>query len=297
MKSELKGNAQAESEFALIWPIVRQYQSDLKTHQQLDFDGLIFEASRILRLKKNTFGQTIEHIMVDEYQDISPQRLSFIEALCSVKRDRAPSLYAVGDDWQSIYRFAGSDVRLTSDFLSRYPEGSVGHLDTTYRFNSQIGAVANRFIQMNPKQFQKPLNSHRQQNEQAVHIIQSNMIEDIILNQLVSLNDKSKKSVMFIGRTHANEPKNLSVFQKKYPKIDFLFVTAHASKGLEADYVFILDMNEGVFPSERDIHGLELIFFSNDEMEYAEERRLFYVALTSTPCLLVMSIIQAFLCI
>ncbi|MEI8609056.1 hypothetical protein P4S70_08500 [Enterovibrio sp. Hal110] len=84
-----------------------------------------------------------------------------LRQVCGGKRDRSPSLFAVGDDWQAIYRFAGSDVSLTTDFLARFPKGEIRYLDTTYRFNSMLGDVANRFIQVNPTQLSKPLNSHR----------------------------------------------------------------------------------------------------------------------------------------
>ncbi|MGX6678114.1 UvrD-helicase domain-containing protein, partial [Vibrio cholerae] len=90
--------------------------------------------------------------------DISPQRLRLLQALCEQNQGQC-NLFAVGDDWQSIYQFAGSDVDLTTGFASRFAHSTVHHLDTTYRFNDQIGAVANRFIQQNPHQLPKTLNS------------------------------------------------------------------------------------------------------------------------------------------
>ncbi len=278
IRSEIKGNLQAESEFRLILPLLDSYREALKSSNTHDFDALISEATTMLKKKNSGFQSQIHHIMVDEYQDISPSRLAFIQALCSLNGPQSTSLFAVGDDWQAIYRFAGADVRLTSDFLSRFPNGAVGNLDTTYRFNSQIGAVANRFIQVNPKQLAKSLNSHRQTTATAVHVIQSNMIENILSSELSA--SKENVSVMLIGRMHMNKPHQLEVWEQKYPHLTFSFVTAHASKGLEADYVFILDVNKDIFPASDKNQGLSLVMLSIDEMEHAEERRLFYVALT-----------------
>lgn len=61
-------------------------------------------------------------------------------------------LFAVGDDWQAIYRFSGAQLSLTTAFHQTFGEGEHCHLDTTYRFNSRIGDIANRFVQQNPHQ-------------------------------------------------------------------------------------------------------------------------------------------------
>lgn len=280
IKSALKGDMQAESEFALTAPLLRAYQARLKSEGSYDFHGLIREATRLLSKKNAGFGAQFDHIMVDEYQDISPARLAMLEALCAGSRERAPSLFAVGDDWQSIYRFAGSDVSLTTDFLTRFPHGSIGYLDTTYRFHSQIGAVANPFIQVNPRQLNKPLNSLKEQKKKAVHLMPSEQLEEV-LGKLAKANTGEPASIMLIGRNHANRPSELATWKAQSPQLDLNFVTAHASKGLEADYVFILDVNDGTFPSASSAHGMEAVLLASDEeIPFAEERRLFYVALT-----------------
>lgn len=280
LKQLVKGDAQAESELNLIWPVFKKYKQTLKEQGAYDFQGLIREASKLLKRKQAQFGRQYDHIMVDEYQDISPSRLFFLQALCHVQRERGPSLFAVGDDWQAIYRFAGADVRLTSDFLSRFPDGVIGHLEMTYRFNSQIGDVANRFIQVNPKQLTKPLQSFRKTNKKAVHLIETSAIETKLEKLSANIRSEKRASVMFIGRQHKNKPSQFEHWVRQYPRLDFHYVTAHASKGLEADYVFLIDVNAGIFPAQQRQQGLEYVLLMMDEMEYAEERRLFYVALT-----------------
>ncbi len=89
---------------------------------------------------------------------------------------------------------------------------------------------------------------------------------------------------MLIGRTHARRPDELETWQKAYPLLSLRYTTAHASKGQEANYVFILGMDEGVFPAKQRLLSLdEALLGKNEEpIEHAEERRLFYVALTRT---------------
>lgn len=94
---------------------------------------------------------------MDEFQDISPLRAALLNAL--KQQNTQTSLFAVGDDWQAIYRFSGAELLLTTAFHQSFGDGAECALDTTYRFNSTIGDVANTFIQQNPNQLAKPLNS------------------------------------------------------------------------------------------------------------------------------------------
>ncbi|WP_325892413.1 DNA helicase IV [Grimontia sp. NTOU-MAR1] len=280
IKASIKGDEKAESELALVQPVLKGYLAALKEQKAYDFNSLIKEATKLLSKKSEAFGARYDHIMVDEYQDISPARLALLEALCGGKRNRAPSLFAVGDDWQAIYRFAGSDVSLTTGFLSRFSSGVIRYLDTTYRFNSQIGAVANTFIQVDPQQLSKPLESAREQKKKAVHLVPSDSAGAVLAKLAKSAGDKPT-SLLLIGRNNANSPETLSQWEEDYPNFSIKYVTAHGSKGLEADYSFVLAMDDGTFPAKSSGEGLESSLLSaQDEMEHSEERRLFYVALT-----------------
>ncbi|MCV5978500.1 UvrD-helicase domain-containing protein, partial [Escherichia coli] len=84
-----------------------------------------------------------KHILVDEFQDISPQRASLLAALR--RQNSQTTLFAVGDDWQAIYRFSGAQLSLTPAFNHYFGEGDCCALDTTYRFNGRIGEIANGF--------------------------------------------------------------------------------------------------------------------------------------------------------
>ncbi len=220
--------------------------------------------------------------MIDEYQDISPDRLALVEALCNQsKAQHQASIFAVGDDWQSIYQFAGADVDLTTGFKDRFESSTIHHLDTTYRFNNQLGSVANRFVQENPIQLPKELNSFKQQKQKSVYSAPSKEVEKILDQINRQAKGKANKSVMLLGRNHYHKPELLEDWKKIYTSIDISFMTCHASKGKEADFVIILCVDEGQFPAKKkQLHIDGALTESSDVFPYAEERRLFYVAMT-----------------
>lgn len=289
------------SELSLCWPCYQAWQDQLKESNTIDFPTMIHRATDYV--KKGRFISPWTAIMIDEYQDISPDRLALVEALSQRRsEDDFISLFAVGDDWQAIYQFAGADVSLTTDFARRFPCSTIHYLDTTYRFNNQIGLVANKFVQKNPLQLKKTLNSFKQQKQKAVTVIPMAKM-DFILEKLndeaksLALSAKSKtiiseslnpsihitekRSVLLLGRNHYHRPQLFDELQQTYPYLAISFMTCHASKGKEADYVLILNVDEGQFPaSQRQQHLDSALINYQDTFPVAEERRLFYVALT-----------------
>ncbi|MDE1333533.1 DNA helicase IV [Vibrio aestuarianus] len=264
------------SELSLCWPCYQAWQQMLKEQKQIDFNIMISRATEYV--VKGKFKSAWKFIMIDEYQDISAQRMALIQALCD-QNPQTCNLFAVGDDWQSIYQFAGSDVDLTMGFTERFPHSTVHNLDTTYRFNDQLGAVANQFIQVNPNQIRKTLNSFKQQKQKSVFIAPSSNLEKILdqLNRQAS----QTKSVLLLGRNHYHKPELLKDWQNHYRSLDIEFMTCHASKGKEADFVIIVGVDEGQFPARvKALHIDGALAQSSDDFPYAEERRLFYVALT-----------------
>ncbi len=271
------------SELSLAWPCYQAWQQMLKENEQIDFYSMITRATEYVR--KGRFHSPWRYIMVDEYQDISPDRVALLEALCRNKKgDMLASLFAVGDDWQSIYQFTGADVDLTTGFAERFESSSIHYLDITYRFNSMIAQVANQFIQKNPDQLEKELKSYKEQSQKAVVICASRRIE----KELDELNRRadSRKTVLMLGRNHHHKPELLNDWKQSFYNLDIEFMTCHASKGQEADYVFVLAVNDGQFPALDRQQHLNTVLCkaslcnTNDHYPFAEERRLFYVALT-----------------
>ncbi|MCG9677129.1 DNA helicase IV [Vibrio sp. Isolate24] len=265
------------SELSLVWPCYQAWLEMLKAEGHIDFNIMITKATQYVT--KGKLKAPWKYIMIDEYQDISPQRLALVEALCQHVNDQHCVLFAVGDDWQSIYEFAGADVDLTTGFSERFPHSTVHYLDTTYRFNNQIGQVANQFIQQNPAQLEKELKSHKEQKSKAVTLAPSNSVEKI----LDELNRKAKstQTVLMLGRNHYHKPELLSEWQKQFALLSIEFMTCHASKGKEADFVIVLSVDEGQFPARvKALHIDGALTQTGETFPYAEERRLFYVALT-----------------
>lgn len=266
------------SELSLLWPCYQAWQKELKENNLVDFHSMITRATKVVQSGK--FKSPWKYIMVDEYQDISPDRLQLIEALCTDKKEsKQASLFAVGDDWQSIYQFSGSDVDLTTGFADRFVSSTIHSLDIGYRFNSKIAEVADRFIQKNSNQLAKEITSFTNQKQKAVYVIANKKLE----KTLADLNRKCAEpvSVLMLGRNHYHKPDAFDDWSATFSQLQLDFKTCHASKGKEADYVFIVGVDEGQFPAvERQPHIGAVICANSDNYPHAEERRLFYVALT-----------------
>jgi DNA helicase IV len=278
---ELDDYARLNSELSLCWPCYMAWKQMLTDQNQLDFDTMISKATQYV--VRGKFKSPWRFIMVDEYQDISPARLDLISALCEKKKGDpkiTSNLFAVGDDWQSIYQFSGADVGLTTRFVERFPHSTITELDTTYRFNNKIGEVANRFIQQNPNQLAKTLKSHVERKRNTVFVAPQNRVEKILdqLNRSAS----EPKSVLLLARKNSNKPELLPDWEDSFRNLYIKFMTCHSSKGKEADFVIILNVDEGQFPLKRKFHHLDSALASQGGDNYpdAEERRLFYVALT-----------------
>lgn len=261
----------------LMAPLLKAWKSALKEEGAVDFSGLIHQAIAIL--EKGRFISPWKHILVDEFQDISPQRAALLSALR--QQNKRTALFAVGDDWQAIYRFSGAEMTLTTAFHHYFGEGDRCVLDTTYRFNDRIGDIANRFIQQNPQQLAKPLNSVTKGNKKSISLLAEDQLE-ALLNKLSGY-AKPEERILLLARYHYLRPELLDKARTRWPKLSLEFMTIHASKGQQADYVILLGLQQGKegFPAEGRESIIEQGLLPQPEaFPDAEERRLAYVALT-----------------
>ncbi|EPB9883597.1 DNA helicase IV [Yersinia enterocolitica] len=261
----------------LMAPLLKAWKTALKEEGAVDFSGLIHQAVNLL--EKGRFVSPWKHILVDEFQDISPQRAMLLSALR--KQNKQTCLFAVGDDWQAIYRFSGAELSLTTAFSQNFGESAECALDTTYRFNDRIGEIANRFIQQNPYQLKKPLNSLSQGNKNSVVILPSEQLESLLdkLSGFV----KDDERILILARYHHLRPEILQKATTRWPKLTIDFMTIHASKGQQADYVIIAGLHEGNdgFPAVvRESILEDVLLPPPEDFPDAEERRLLYVAMT-----------------
>lgn len=261
----------------LMAPLLKAWKSALKEEGAVDFSGLIHQAVNIL--EKGRFISPWKHILVDEFQDISPQRAALLVALR--KQNKQTTLFAVGDDWQAIYRFSGAEMTLTTAFHHHFGEGDRCVLDTTYRFNDRIGEIANRFVQENPHQLQKPLNSLSKGNKKSISLLPDDQLE-ALLNK-ISGYAKPEERVLLLARYHHLRPEMLEKAKTRWPKLKLDFMTIHASKGQQADFVIILGLQQGKdgFPAAARESVMEQgLLPQPEDFPDAEERRLAYVAIT-----------------
>lgn len=270
----------------IYWPIQKEWDRRLREEEFVDFEDMLSIAADIL--ENNEYEAPYDLILVDELQDASQARGRLVRGLTN---RQGKFLLAVGDDWQSINRFAGADISVMTEFRNMFGPGPRLELTTTFRCTQKICDVSSRFVSENPKQLKKQVkSSHIGAGEPVLLIRDGNpaqAIEKYLWRLSVKLSsDKSKKlkgiktTVDLLGRyRHDKElmPKNLP------PNLDVRFRTVHSAKGLEADYVIIVNVKSGIygFPSTiADDQILDLAMSEGDSFEHAEERRLFYVALT-----------------
>ena len=265
-------------------------------HECIDFNDMINLA--ISYIDSKAFSLTYKHLFVDEFQDISVTRAYFVKSILEHKNS---FLTVVGDDWQSINRFAGSDISLIQNFHAFFGDSETIKLDYTFRFNNQVSNIASSFILKNPNQLHKEIQTIKVSEADKLNIFTQHVDkvknedgymvydnESFILKVLGLITDKhadssDQISVMILDRYKYNKPDLQKLEQNQ--KIDLSFFTVHGSKGLEADYVILQNMISGKngFPSKKeDDPIINLVSKSIDEYEDAEERRLFYVALTRT---------------
>ena len=256
--------------------IYDDYQKNLEKRNLIDFNDMLIYG--VESLKNDNYIPDYEHILVDEFQDTSDFQADFLKLL----RDRGQksTLFCVGDDWQAIYRFQGGNVKLITEFKNYFGNSSTVALDKTFRFNSNILNVANKFIMENPNQAQKIINAHNDNDELSVILLScegflSNYIKKVIAT--IKENDKNGK-ILILARLNGtlSEIKD-SLKNKKYNNIKLSSI--HGSKGLESDYVIFVGAN---IPHKKKGHELIDTFLPDEcrGISFADERRLFYVALT-----------------
>ena len=281
----------------LFLTLFEQYQnelSELLEKHQTTFSGLIKLAIRYLR--SGQIKTPFRYIIVDEYQDLSALRQEFLHLL--IESSQA-NLFAVGDDWQAIYGFSGSRVDFTLNFRRFWGDFSLHRISKTYRFGPTLARLNSSFIMQDHTQIQKQIQSQKEDALEPVVEISGDSERldlEVLTHYFESLPKNS--SILLLGRFQIDRFRltrcskfNLTpngIEFKTRPDLKIRFLTVHQSKGLEADYVIILNNREAKlgFPAHVKDPPLkaELIKIAEelslDQASVNEERRLFYVALT-----------------
>ena len=309
-------NATAKNERSKLFLTIceqcyHEYTKCLKERHAIDFEDMINDSARILReAEEQKLQLDFKYIIVDEYQDISRQRFDLtkeLSRLCDAK------IIAVGDDWQSIYAYAGSDITLFTHFKETFGYGLELRITNTYRNAQEVIDIAGGFIQKNSAQIKKALISPKHISNPVViqtyteevdrkkyegrggkYFLVGETVERIMKEILA---EDPKSSILLLGRygfdgfnlTKSADfeywEKTGNVTSKTFADIEMEFMTVHRAKGLGFDNVILINAIDSVygFPSKiQDDPILQYVVKIDRSIEYAEERRLFYVALTRT---------------
>ena len=296
LEQESSGNRERHRVFANAFvAILRSWQSSLDAERSIDFNDMLIRASD--HLKERRAPQDYDLILVDEFQDTSVARMQLVRNLANRS---GTHVTVVGDDWQSINRFAGADISAMTEFEQHFGENRRFELTRTFRCVQQVCDVSSQFIMKNPRQISKTVvgkpnfkGSHisivwvdegrwlkptQQDRDGGLLLAIHKAIEDL-------LPGLGRESLKVLGRyrweTQLDRRPDLSALNES---VDVSWGTIHSSKGLEADHIVIVGVDSDDrygFPSAiEDDPVLNLVMPGIDDYAYSEERRLLYVALT-----------------
>ncbi|WP_377277306.1 UvrD-helicase domain-containing protein [Rhizobium sp. R86522] len=287
---QMKLGKRGKAFLAVFAPVFAEYQKRLGG--RIDFEDMILRAAQYTETGR--YVSPFRHILVDEFQDISQSRARLVKALKGQHPDAR--LFAVGDDWQSIFRFAGSDIHLMRQFGAEFGGGFDGEtgvhrtvdLGRTFRSVDQIAYAARSFVLKNPAQISKQIVPAGTATEPAIRIRMmaknenQSALDEVLQGLSGRVEPGTTAAVLLLGRYRFIEP-DMRDLQRRFPRLRITFKTIHASKGLEADHVILLNADSGRtgFPSETvDDPLLSLVSPEMEAFENAEERRVMYVAMT-----------------
>ena len=270
------------------------YRNYLNNENKIDFDDMILKSS-VLVCGLSSFKY--KYIIVDEFQDISYSRANFLKSL--IKHGDS-KLFVVGDDWQAIYRFSGCDLDYFINFEKYFGKCEISKISCTHRNSQELQDIASSFIMKNKKQIKKNIHSDKHLSF-PIKLVYCDEKHNGLMSILSEISKRDNKaSVLLLGRNNHDIDKllnkdfyfvnsvnerNFRLKCNKFKDLDMKYCTVHKSKGLEDDYVILInaDGSKYGFPNQiEDDPLINLVLSNKEEVEFAEERRLWYVALTRT---------------
>ena len=263
----------------IIFKIYNSYISEKNSANALDFDDLIIYATNFVKEVKLNY----KYIIIDEFQDTSLIRLNLIKEIYKYTNAK---IIAVGDDFQSIYHFSGCDLNIFLNFNKIFPNVKEVKLVNTYRNSLQLINIASTFIEKNPLQIKKKLLSSKSNDNPIIFSPYTNKNKTLkkLLNYLITITN----NIIILSRNNKDIYEYIDkdyIFNNNiliYKNLEIKFYTIHKSKGLEAEYVIVLNCNNDYlgFPNKIENNQIIKKMLPTNEIKYAEERRLFYVAIT-----------------
>ncbi|MDP3988077.1 MAG: UvrD-helicase domain-containing protein [Candidatus Levybacteria bacterium] len=307
----------------IVRRVYERYQDSLREENKIDFDDLLARATDKINqpqsdceleiLGENRKIKDIKYILIDEYQDFSKLFYKLIDAIRS--SNPAISVFSVGDDWQAINGFAGSDLEYFDNFETYFVDGRRTSLLTNYRSCANIVQHSNLLmsgrglggkpeanklpggVYLSPTQhvewrIGEEYGERYQEDEdyrigaQVLGGWQNKRIEMSRYLKTVGyiVRGKVNKKICLLFRTNSLYGVGISEFTEKIrewcPNQDITSSTAHSFKGKESDVIIVVDANRSSYPKiHPDNELMELLGVTMSKV-LEEERRLFYVAIT-----------------
>lgn len=298
----------------IVEEIYNDYEAYLLKIKKIDFNDMINKASDCI--VKNGLDLPYKYIIVDEYQDTSFTRYNLLRNICD---SIGAKIMVVGDDWQSIYSFSGCDVNIFTKFDNFFDVCETRYIEKTYRNSQQLIDASSNFVMKNPDQTRKELKSSKSLKYPIKLVNFDNDFDEIlkfelVIKNIINQSTFKNKKILILGRNNKdifNLLKNFNVeneygkrkfeilgdedklrrnkfvkiVYRESPDVNIEYRTVHQSKGLECDNVILINLKnwKAGFPNKMvDDPVLNFVKRNGDSFSYAEERRLFYVALTRT---------------
>ena len=267
---KIKGNKDI---VRIIIDIYILYEEELKSTNSIDFNDMIILATKYI---KDNNIKKYKYIIVDEYQDTSYIRYLLLKEIINKTGSK---LVCVGDDYQSIYRFNGCNIDMFLNFKKYFKHSKILKINNTYRNSQELINVSGKFIMKNKRQLYKKLKSKKSINK-PIKIMYSTS-----LNKLLDYVLKYHNEIMILGRNKFDIYKYFKITGNiiEYKGNNIKYMTVHASKGLEAECIILINITDNLlgFPNKlKDDNLLKYVNNNKNLYPYEEERRLFYVALT-----------------
>lgn len=255
--------------------IYQIYSDELVANNEIDFDDMIITATDLVYNSKK-----YKYIIIDEYQDSSMIRFNLIKEMISKFN---ASLFVVGDDFQSIYKFAGCNLNVMLKFKDYFMTSEILKISNTYRNSQELIDIAGKFIMKNNMQIKKNLKSDKHIKDPIIIVRYKKYRKDFY-----KLLDMIEGNILVLGRNNKDISYLCNIDKDgyiHYKERNIRYMTIHKSKGLEEDNIIIINLKNDILgiPSKvEDDKILNLVSPKVDDYAFSEERRLFYVAITRT---------------
>ncbi len=302
LKNKIDNKPEVIEQLTIIREIYHYYNRKIHKEYLVDFEDMVNYAYRYMDSHPLTEEKlNYRYIIVDEYQDISFQRFHLLQKISQIFNAK---IIGVGDDWQAVFGFSGADIQLFTKFCELMGYGEIIKITNTYRNSQELIDIAGEFVLKNTNQFEKKLKSikhlpnpieiiyYDRNQKSAVGELLIRILDQIYLNN-------PKHDVLLLGRYHKDKEKILEnscfkegieseqeIIYQNHKDMKIKFLTVHSAKGLGFDQVILLNAIDDTygFPSKKKEQEILSILNdeSEDDIEFAEERRLFYVAITRT---------------